>query len=240
VALAASGRYVEANEMFAEARRFGRQHDMGTLLARAIAMSAGLRLDLCDYAGNEAVAEEARELARSLGFTPPAVSAGLDLLLNFARRGDVGRAEALVGDVSAAVEGASGWHGWLWRIRLAEARAEIALARGDWEGAIGEASDAIAESRLRGRLKYQALGLMTRGRALIGMGRTFDGVIDLREALGSARRIGDPSLVVRASSRLLAVEGDDALAAIRAGELERIRTALPDSTMGRRFEDALA
>jgi tetratricopeptide (TPR) repeat protein len=81
VSLAASGRYSEAARVFEEARQFGRDYGVGTLLARAIAMSAGYHLDLFDYAANEALAEETRELARSLNWTPPVISAGLDLIL---------------------------------------------------------------------------------------------------------------------------------------------------------------
>ena len=68
LALAASGRYDEAARVFEEARRFGRQYGVDTLLARAIAMSAGFRLDVYDFAGNEAVAEEARELVGHLAW----------------------------------------------------------------------------------------------------------------------------------------------------------------------------
>ena len=77
VALAGQGRYGEAMQVFDEARRFGREYAVGTLLARAIAISAGLHLDVGDFEGNEALAEEARELARTLDFAPPAVSAGI-------------------------------------------------------------------------------------------------------------------------------------------------------------------
>ncbi|MDP9371493.1 MAG: AAA family ATPase [Chloroflexota bacterium] len=147
VALAGQGRYDEALGVFAEARRLGSQYGIDTLLARAIAFSAGFRLDLWDFAGNEALAEEARERARALGFAPPAVSAGIDLLLNFARRGEVGRAEGLLGEVAAAAEGVFGWHGWVWGLRLAQVRAELAVARGDWVTALRWADDAIARSR---------------------------------------------------------------------------------------------
>src|SRR6266542_852873 len=71
MALAASGRYTEAVPVFAEARRFGHEHGIGTLMARAIAISAGYHLDVFDFAVNEELAQEARELARSVEFPPP-------------------------------------------------------------------------------------------------------------------------------------------------------------------------
>ena len=73
-------------------------------------MSAGYHLDVFDYVGNEALAEEARELARSVNFTPPMISAGLDLMLNFARRQDVGRAEKLIDQVAESAAAATAWH----------------------------------------------------------------------------------------------------------------------------------
>jgi hypothetical protein len=134
--LAASGRYDEAELAFAEALRFGREYSIGTLLARAIAMSAGYHLDVLDFGAHEALAEEARELARSMNFTPPIISAGLDLMVNFARRHDVGRAEALIDEIAEIAHKTTAWHGWLWKIRLAEARAEIAIARADFAQAL--------------------------------------------------------------------------------------------------------
>lgn len=238
VALAGQGRYDEALGVFEEARRLGRQYGIDTLLARAIAFSAGFHLDLWDFAGNEALAEEARELARSLGFAPPAVSAGIDLLLNFARRQDVGRAEGLIGEVAATVEQVAGWHGWVWGLRLAEARAETALARGDWAAALRWAGDAIERSRARRRLKYEVLGRGTRAQALLALGRTTEAIADLRKAVTLARSVGDPALFLRPAAGLLAVDGNDALAAETGAAVRRIAGALPDGDLRRRFEAA--
>src|SRR2546423_8973898 len=113
-------------------------------------MSAGYHLDVLDFGANEALAEEARELARALSFTPPVISAGLDLMMNFARRHDVGRAEVLIDEIA---HNTTGWHGWLWTIRLAEERAEIALARRNFAEALKWSRAAVAESRKRGRVK---------------------------------------------------------------------------------------
>jgi tetratricopeptide (TPR) repeat protein len=238
MALAASGRYDEAQRVFDEARRFGSEYDIGTMLARAIAISAGYHLDVFDYAGNEALAEEARDLARSLSFTPPIISAGIDLILNFARRQEVGRAEGLITEVAEIAEKATGWHGWLWSLRLAEARAEVALALGDWDGTLDWASRAIEQSRLRGRAKYEALGLTTRGRALAALGRRANALADLESAVGLAHHMGDPALFLRAASVLLVLDGSQALAHQAGETVRRIVAALPEDRLRRSFEAA--
>jgi tetratricopeptide (TPR) repeat protein len=236
--LAGSGRYREATFAFAEARRIGAEYQVWSFLPRAIAVSAGFHLDVFDFAGNEALAEEARELARSVNFAPSQVSAGIDLLLNFARRREPGRAEKLVEEVAEAAERVAGWHGWLWRIRLAEARAELALARGDGEEALRWASEAIAESHARGRVKYEVAGLGSRGQALAALGRAKEAIAELRRPVAAARPVDDPAMFLGAATALLAIEGDDALAAEARSAADRIAAALPDEAMRRRFEAA--
>ena len=86
LALTGCGRYDEALRVFDEMRHFARQHGVLQLLARGIAMSAGVYMALGDYEQVATTAEEARELARSLAFAPPRVSAGIDLLMVRARR----------------------------------------------------------------------------------------------------------------------------------------------------------
>lgn len=238
LSLAARGRYDEALPVFAEARRFGQEYRIDTLLARSIALSTGFHLDLFDFEGAEALSHEARELALKSNFSPSASSAGIDLLLNFARRGDVARAERLVDEVAGVVEAAAGFHGWLWRLRLAEARAELALARGQQEEAIGWSTEAIDQSRLRRRLKYQVIGLGTRASGLIALNRTREALVDFRYAVALARGLGDPALFLRAAAWLLEVDGDDALATEAHAAVERIIGALPDEGMRRRFKAA--
>jgi tetratricopeptide (TPR) repeat protein len=238
LALAGSGQYDEATRIFAEARRFGREYGVDTFLARAIAMSAGLYLDVFDFSRAVALAEEAREMARSINFRPPEVSAGIDLLLNFARRDDVGRAEQLVREVAEAVDKAAGWHGWLWKLRLAEARAELALVREDREEALRWANDAIELSRAKGRVKYHVAGLATRAKALRSLGRTHEAITDLQTAVALARPVGDPAMFLRTAAMLLQVEGNDALAGEARAAVDRIAGALPDGEMRRQFESA--
>jgi len=238
MALAARGRYGEAQAVFDEARRFGGEYAIHTLLARAIAMSSGYRLDLFDFAGAEALAREARELALSSNFAPPAASSGIDLLLNYARRGDVGQAEALLDEVAVAVEKAAGFHGWLWRLRLAQARAELALARGAWDDALLWADRAIGQSSITERPKYRAVGLGARAEALAALGRRAKAVDDLRAAVGLARSLDDPALLLRLAGRLLDLDGDDALAAEARAAGNRIIQTLPSEDLRRCFESA--
>jgi tetratricopeptide (TPR) repeat protein len=240
LALAARGRYDEAQDVFDEARRFGREYAIHSLLARAIAMSAGYHLDLLDFDRHEALAQEARELARSSSFPPPAASAGIDLLFNYARRAEVGRAETLLDEVAGTVEQASGFHGWLWRLRLAGARAEIALARGAWEEALGWAERAIDHASTTERPKYRAAGLGTRARAQAALGRRVEALADLRAAVDLARQLDDPALCLRLAGHLLELDGSDALAAEVTVARRRIMSGLSSPEVRRAFEAAMA
>ncbi len=233
--LAAMGRYTEAEAVFQEGIRLGKEHELFPHVARTLAMSAGYHLDLFDFAGNEALAQEAREMARSASFLPPQVSAAMDLLLNYARRGEVAAFEALLPDVAASAEKAAGFHGWLWRLRLAEARAESALARGEWSEAVTLAGEAIRHGEQRGRVKYQALGLWSRARALQRLGRDKEAIAGLRRAIALARPIGDPALLVRVGAPLLALAGDDPLLAELRAAADRIVAAVPSEIVRQAF-----
>jgi hypothetical protein len=87
-------------------------------------------------------------------------------------------------------------------------------------------------------VKYEALALGTRAQALHRRGRDQDALADLRRAVGLARSIGDPALFLGTAVRLLALDGDDALATEARATAERIAAALPDVELRRRFETA--
>ncbi|MEZ4672416.1 MAG: tetratricopeptide repeat protein [Anaerolineae bacterium] len=236
--LAATGQYTEAVRTFEEAKRLSHQHEVWPLVARSVANLAGFHLDVFDYAGNEALAEEARAIARSADFVLAEVSAGLDLLLNFARRKEIERAAILMPEVAAAVEKARGSHAWLWRLRLAQARAELAYARGDWVEALRLAERAIQLSREVGRVKYQVLALKTRAQTLAALAHVPEAIVDLRNALDVARLTGDPALFFQIAAALLALEDDDALAQEASAAAHRISAALPNEEMRQIFEAA--
>jgi tetratricopeptide (TPR) repeat protein/predicted Ser/Thr protein kinase len=238
LALAAVGRYADASRVFSETRAFGRKYGVVPMLARAISMSGGFPLSLEDYETAEEIQLEARELARSANFAPSIVSPSIDLLLIAARRGDPGSVESLFDETVEASKKNPGWHGWLWELRVSQVRAELAYARGDWNDAIAAATVGIEQCRRCSRLKYESLALVTRAQALWRLKRSAEAIADAREAVRLARATEDPALLLRASDTLLALDGDDALAAEAKATIARIIEGLPEGVTKQRFIDS--
>lgn len=236
--MCAAGRYAEALQAFHDVRDFGRRHGALPMLARATAMAAGLHLTLFDFDSAEALQSEAREMGRSAAFTPSIVSANIDSLLLLARRHEPGRAERLLAETTAAAATTAGWHGWLWQLRLTQARAELAYARDVYDEAVLEASAAIEQSRARARPKYEALGLITRARALHAGGRTRDGIADATAAVTIAERIDDPALLLLALDALIGLNGTDHLLNRARAITDRIVRAVPDAAIRRGFNES--
>jgi DNA-binding CsgD family transcriptional regulator len=191
-------------------------------------MSTLVHLETFDLARAEEVAEETSDLARSINFMMPVVSEGIDLMNLAILRGDLSRADELALEIEEGIPLGHGAHGVLWPMRLAEARAKLAVARNDWRGAQRFADEAIELAGNTGRPKYEALALTSRGNARVGLGRKRDGLLDLRRAVEIARRIGDPAIFLRIAASLLAVEGDHATAADARAAAERILANLPE------------
>jgi tetratricopeptide (TPR) repeat protein len=235
LALAGKALYTEAEQAFDEARLVLREYEVWPMLARATVMSAGFHLDIFDYGGQESILDEARELARSVNFLPPLVSSSLDLLFNFIARGEIGRAEDIVDEVGETVEKSAGTHGWLWRLRMAQAKAELVLARGKWEEALRLANVSLSHSQHRGRVKYQMFGLGTRATALAVLGRKREAIVEARRGVDLIRPVQAPALFVRAAAGLLALEGEDSVLAEARDAVHNVAAALTSETIRRSF-----
>jgi DNA-binding SARP family transcriptional activator/tetratricopeptide (TPR) repeat protein len=214
MALAASGRYREARATFAEARAIGERARATSLLARAVSMSTGFHLDLGDIDTAEDLASEAYELGRLSGWSPGTVSAGIDLVTCRLRRGDVGGAEQLLeqtartaAEIGGRKPGASGFHDFLWSIRLAWARAELAATRGLYDEVERWCADALALAA-GGRPKYEVAALVTRARSSAEQGRRAAALADLDRALLIARGSRDPALFLRVAVPRCALDGN--------------------------------
>jgi serine/threonine protein kinase/tetratricopeptide (TPR) repeat protein len=238
LSLTGAGRYDEAARIFDEARNVGKRYGVFPLVARAISMSTGIYMNLFDFQGAEAAAQEARDLAHRFAFVPPLVSAGIDLLLIYARSNDPGRAQPLIDDVARSVDESSGWHGWLWQLRFSQACAELALARGDYAAAIEASRHTIDQNPARVRPKYKALGLMTRARAHLAQSNKPRAIEDAKQAVTVARPVCDPSLLLETLALLLELDGSDELAVEARATVERVLSSLSDQTLRKRFLEA--
>jgi len=239
ISLAARGRYSESLQTFEQSQQFGKEYDLGRPLARSIVMLGGVHLELYDYATAQSITEEARDLAASFNFPPPIISANIDLLFNFARSGKVEKTEALASKVAEAVEKTSNWHGWLWKMRFAQAQAEISLARKDGDKAIQFAEKSLHLSQESGRIKYQAAALETRGKALVLLDeKKNEGIKNLRQAIQLVRPVQDPLMLLRAGYALLCVERDEKLIAELRAVVALIKDSLLNTPLYRPFEDA--
>ncbi len=234
ICLSGAGRYDRALQAFDEACAFGRQCGASSLLARAASMSVAPLFSLGAFDRAEKRALEARELARSVAFQPPLVSAGIDLLLIYARTAEAGKAESLLVEVQQAVEEAAGWHFWKWKLRLAQARAELALVKGQWHAAIQYADEVIEQSNWRHRPKYQAMALLVRAKArrALGMRKTVD---DARASVEVARRIADPALLAECLYLHLLDDPTEELVLEASETVESVLRAVSDESLQRAF-----
>ena len=143
LALVGLSRHEEGISWLDRAIQLGRDWEEGSFrfTARAMNMRAGALREIGDVASARAQSEEGLELAKDSGFPPAAISARLDLLYTDLLAGDVGAAERTIPDLAVALEGAKGFHQFLWSIRLAVARAEAARLAGRHDEAISLRTD---------------------------------------------------------------------------------------------------
>jgi tetratricopeptide (TPR) repeat protein len=238
LALAASGRYAEAQRVFTDACQVGLKFENWKFYARALCMSAGFYLDVFDFESHERVMQEALERARAVAFKPTMVMTSLDLVFNYTRRNLVPPDEKILSEPAEIIKEMGGWHRWLMEVRLGHARAQVALARGNPDEAILKATESISQSRTGQRLKYEIAGLETRARALALRGRTYEAISDLRRAIELARSMGDPAMLLRTLTALLPIDGSDTLLAEARATAQSILVALPNAEMQARFRSA--
>jgi len=233
VTLAAQGDYGRALETLDRAREIAREQGLLPWLARTLAMIGGVHLDLFDYVGAEALSMRAREVAHQASFATAAVGAGIDLIMNYARRGEVASADRFVQIVQFGIPAVFGSHRWIWETRFAFARAELALERGQRELARAQAEDAIARSRSTGRRKYEILGLLVRAQAE-GATDLAGANADARRALDLARELDEPALILRAALAVCDLGNPSAQRDARTAQ-QRIAASLPAGDVRDRF-----
>ena len=219
--LTGMGRHEEALPRFEEVIARGREFELvPRLTARALNMSSALYRDLFQLDEATRRNQEAAELGAAAGFANAVLQSGIDQLFTDLARGEVGRAEAQWPQLWNRTQDARGTHQWLMAGRLAEAKAEIALAKGDHAEAARLAQESIDQSRQVQRAKYELAARLVLGRALVALREPARGIGQLRMALDGIRRLGHPPTLWRAWWALataLAQMGQDVEAATAAG-----------------------
>jgi tetratricopeptide (TPR) repeat protein len=158
--------------------------------ARAMNMRAGALRETGDLAAARAQSEEGLELAKDSGFPPAAISARLDLLYANLVAGDAGAAEREIPDLAEALEGAKGFHQFLWSIRLLTAQTETAFLAGRYDEAISFGQTTLAEAERFSRRKYDCMARVPLARSLVATGRAEEAVDVLTRAIVEAERLG--------------------------------------------------
>jgi CRP-like cAMP-binding protein/tetratricopeptide (TPR) repeat protein len=238
MALAASGRYGDAFNTFEQAREFSAEVGTAAFLARAIEMCAGVHLDLADFDAAEALALEAAERAEAVGFPLPVVSGSIDLIFIHTRSGHPERAAKLITGTARAVRGAQGAHGWLWRMRLEQARAELSLAKGDPARAMRSANRVLRQARQTGRIKYQVAAVGCIAQALSEQEHLEEAAPLAQSAVELARTTGDPAMLLRAASLLLHLNPNPGLHREALLTASRITQAVPDLALRQRIQSS--
>src|SRR4029453_18396532 len=197
--LTGMGRHEEALPRFEELIAHGREFELvPRMTARALNMSSALYRDLFQLDEATRRNQEAAELGAATGFANAVLQSGIDQLFTDLARGEVGRAEVRWPELWDRTQNIKGTHQWLMAGRLAEARAEIALAKGDYVEAARLAQEAIDQSREVRRTKYELAARLVLGRALMALGQPERGIDQLRTALDGIRRLGHPPTLWRA------------------------------------------
>jgi DNA-binding CsgD family transcriptional regulator len=232
LALTSSGLYRDALQAFSVVRETARTEagnaSLMPVFLRGVGMSVLAHMAPFDLPRAQEIAEEVCGVGRSINFMLPVISESIDLMNIATMRRELARADELATEIEENIPLGHGAHGVLWPMRLAEARARLAVARLDWRAAQRWSSETIELAQTTGRPKYEAQALSSRGRALVGLGRKRDGIGELRQALEITRRVGDPALFVGAAAALLSVEGDDGTAAEARAAAEHMLANLPE------------
>jgi class 3 adenylate cyclase/tetratricopeptide (TPR) repeat protein len=236
------GRHEEALAVFDRLLALEADTDIaGRWASRGTNMSGGTYREIFDLDSARARNEMAAEMGARSGFAMAEIQGGIDTVFIDLLSGEVGRAERAMPDLWERAAQAKGWHQWLMAGRLAEAESEIALARGDAEGAARAATEAIRRATDVPRLKYRTAGRIVLGSALTALNEPERAVAELRRASEDADRLGHPPTIWRSSAALgqaLAATGDeegagDAVA--RAAEVVRTFAATLSLERGERL-----
>jgi len=189
--------------------------------SRCAGMLAGVLYDAADTERARALSAETIELSAQGGFPTSGIFSRIDLLVTDTKEGDLGHAQTAFDPLWKDAQELRGWHEWLARGRLLQARSDLLLATGAGDEATEAAIEALDYWSGYQRPKYIALGRATLGSAHLACGRPAEALAELRRAEAVARGLGHPPTTYRVLGAVvaaLAAAGDDDAAASLSAE----------------------
>jgi class 3 adenylate cyclase/tetratricopeptide (TPR) repeat protein len=191
MALTGLSRHEEALDWYQRGVDLGRERELvPRLTSRTMNMWAGTLRELGDLRAAREHSEQAQQMALEAEFAGSRLSSEVDLLFVDLLEGKVGEAERKLPELLESAAATRGWHQWLWTGRLAVARAEIRLAKEEWEEAAQAAEESLSLALKRGeRLKYACRSRTILGQAMSKMGRCEESVDVLRQAAFDSERL---------------------------------------------------
>lgn len=187
--------------------------------------------------------EQALVFARDLEDVEITGNAEVNLARNHLMLGDVERALSHLEPVEDELSRTGDpWMRWRYRLHAQNARAEIELARGEFEKALDVATLELAGARQHRAPKIESRAQLARGRALMQLERTDEAEAALHEALRLSEGISHPRAAWRAHGALVDVasrRGDarerERRDASRRALVEAAAATLEDSTLAGRL-----
>jgi class 3 adenylate cyclase/tetratricopeptide (TPR) repeat protein len=209
--LCSVGRYEESLALFDQTLQLARELGRPVRIIRNYS-TLPLR-DIFDLAEARRRTEESLEgPEESAGFTMPRANAMADLVQTALLAGDLATAESAWRIQWEDSNKTRAWSRWLVGCRLAATRAEMALVTNRLDEAIEWARKAVELCIGVRRLKYEIVGRIALGQALVASGKATDALPDLRLAAEQADQLGGPMQRWRARAalgRALYAAGDD-------------------------------
>jgi tetratricopeptide (TPR) repeat protein len=205
------GRYEEALASFDAVIALGRE--LGRPVRVLLNYSTTAFRELFDLGEARQRSEEALAYpAKSPNFHMPWMNAIVDLIHADVLAGEMGAAESRWRNLYDEVLATPAWERWFLGSKMAAFRAAMALEAEGPEVAAEWAQKAIEMARPVHRAKYEAQARGTLGKALVAMGRTSQGLDELRSAAEAADALGSPAGRWQAQAdlaRALSATGDD-------------------------------
>ncbi|MDO8475150.1 MAG: adenylate/guanylate cyclase domain-containing protein [Candidatus Rokubacteria bacterium] len=251
LALVGLGEHAQGLAVINQGLSLARDRETAWVTGRLTNSLGWLYQELGDFRRATELNRESQEMGHRIKNQNVEVSALINTGYDHLHLDETGKALAVPEDSLVRVEKSGfGAHRWRWAMHLATYLAETLLALGEPEKALLQVEKALVQARATSSLKYVGKAHLLRGRIASVAHDWTRAEVDLREALGIARRIEYPNLIWQsahslalalaaraAGDRVARGKGDDAtaVAALAADTIHAIAERAPEAALRETF-----